>query len=63
MSAVYYCDNCGKKLKKDDHDRVKLRLGKLAVEVMHRLNNTWNDGNICHGCIKYVVASGKKEKP
>jgi hypothetical protein len=46
-------------MKEKDHLRLKLTLGEFAVEVMHCNNGTWNAGQVCHKCIKEIVAKGK----
>ena len=59
MSAEYRCDRCGTKLNVPDHNRVKLKLGNWAVEVIHFNGGTSNAGDICHKCVKEIVAKGK----
>ena len=59
MSAKYYCDVCGREMKKSDHGRLMVKLGPVSVEVMTSFRKVWNDGNICHACVKRVVAKGK----
>lgn len=59
MSAKYYCDGCGKQLKKHEHERLIVTLGRIKVEVMHCLDKTWNKGNVCWHCIRETVAKGK----
>jgi hypothetical protein len=55
----YFCDRCKNELKTEDHVRLKLRLGDHSIEVMTALNDVWNNGNICHKCVKEIVARGK----
>lgn len=59
MSARYYCDVCEKELARFEHSRLKLKLGKVAVEVIHSLDGTCNAGHVCHACIAKVIAKGK----
>ncbi len=59
MAAKYYCDNCGEELTDADHERLRLRLGGVTVEVIHAFQNTWNGGHVCHACIKNVVVKGE----
>lgn len=60
MSIKYYCDVCKHEMRKSDHPRLKVRLGDVRVEVMTAFRNTWNTGDICHSCVKKVVAKGKR---
>jgi hypothetical protein len=59
MSAEYRCDRCGEKLKANEGRRLKVKLGKFSVEIMHANDGTWNAGDICHKCVRDVVAKGK----
>ena len=64
MSATYYCDCCGYKMKPHEHKRVIMVLDALEVEVMHTYKGSSNSGNICHRCIKKAVKHGMpKVKP
>jgi len=58
----WYCDKCGKELKEGDHWRVKRKLGRFEIEVMHSVDGTWNAGNLCHECIVEIVNDGKTVK-
>lgn len=62
MSAIYYCDECGKKMRADDHERIKRKRGSIRVEVMTAFKNTWNAGNICHKCIIKTINTGNIDK-
>jgi len=58
MSVRYFCDSCGVELSPEDHGRLKVRNGRVDVEVIHCLDGTWNAGNICHKCIRHTVEHG-----
>ena len=59
MSAIYYCDVCKKEMPDSNHSRIKRKLGRLEIEVMHCIDGAWNRGNVCHKCITKVVLQGK----
>lgn len=59
MSATYRCDNCGKVMLSADCGRLKMRLEHIEIEVMHCWHGTWNNGHVCHKCIKRVVNKGR----
>lgn len=61
MSVKYFCDSCGTELNAFEHARLKRRRGRVTVEVMHRLDDTWNAGNVCHPCIVKTVYEGHDE--
>jgi hypothetical protein len=58
MSVRYFCDICQAELAPVHHGRLKAVIGDLAVEVMTRVKGTWNGGQVCHDCIRKVVATG-----
>lgn len=58
----FYCDVCKREMAPDECLRLEVRLGAVTVEVTHKLNETWNSGHVCHGCIKATVAGGKPVK-
>jgi hypothetical protein len=57
----YFCDICGAEMSREDRGRIKVRRGRVSVEIMTALDNRWNDGQICHNCIvDVVVAYGER---
>lgn len=60
MSVKYFCDICTTELSRQDHDRVRRKLGNVAIEVLHCFNGTWNAGNICHPCIMKTITGGEQ---
>jgi len=59
----YFCDICAKEMSRQDQERIKVRRGRVSVEVMTALDNGWNGGQICHDCIVDVVfAYGEHSK-
>lgn len=63
MSARYFCDGCGEEVTGKANDRLRRSFDitattNLAVEVMVRLNGTWNTGHICTACVIRVVTVG-----
>jgi hypothetical protein len=58
MSARYYCDNCGRELRPKEGARLKRRLGRVAVQVIHDIDGIWNGGDVCHDCIIAAVVVG-----
>lgn len=56
----YFCNKCGRELKKGDHDRVRRKLGSFKVEIMIAVNDVWNAGELCHKCIIKIVNEGKR---
>jgi len=57
----YFCDICGTELSRQDQGRIKVRRGRVSVEIMTALDNGWNSGQICHSCIvDVVVAYGER---
>ena len=51
----YFCDICGAEMSRQDQGRIRVRRGRVSVEIMTALDNTWNNGQICHSCIVDVV--------
>ena len=51
----YFCDICGKELKKSDRTRLTGSFHRLAFEVVVALDNDWNAGNVCHACIRHAI--------
>lgn len=51
----YFCDMCGAEMSRQDQGRIRVRRGRVSVEIMTALDNTWNNGQICHSCIVDVV--------
>lgn len=59
----YFCDICGAEMSRQDQGRIKVRRGRVSVEIMTALDNTWNNGQICHSCIVDVVfAYGERSR-
>jgi len=42
-------------MSRQDQGRIRVRRGRVSVEIMTALDNTWNNGQICHSCIVDVV--------
>lgn len=51
----YFCDICGAEMSRQDQGRIRVRRGRVSVEIMTALDDTWNNGQICHSCIVDVV--------
>ena len=62
MSARYFCDVCEKEMPEGESNRLKVKAGKINIEVMHALNGLWNGGHICHDCIRRAVKAGRPFK-
>lgn len=56
----YFCDGCGREIPKGEGDRLTHRVGRVSVEVMTAVNNTWNAGCVCHDCVRKFVADSAK---
>jgi hypothetical protein len=59
MAAKFYCDVCETELKPEDHGRIKRQLGRVRIEIMRAVDNTWNGGYTCHRCVLDVVKGGE----
>ena len=53
-----YCDICGSKMDRNI-GRLKIKKGRLEIEVMTAVDKVWNGGQVCHKCIKTAI-SGKQ---
>jgi hypothetical protein len=53
-----YCDACGNELKAEEHERLRLRFGRVTVEVMRAVDKVWNSGHVCYACVRDAVARG-----
>jgi hypothetical protein len=59
----YFCDICGKEMSDQDRGRIKVKRGRVSVEIMTALDGIWNNGQICHSCIVDVVfAYGERSR-
>lgn len=59
----YFCDICGKELSRQNQGRIKVRRGRVSVEVMTALDDGWNSGHLCHDCIiDVIVAYGERSR-
>jgi hypothetical protein len=54
-----YCAGCGKEITDLPTGRLTGRIGRIAVEVMVAVDNTWNSGQACEDCIRAVCAISK----
>lgn len=60
-----YCDSCDNEIPKGQNcvgSRIQLELGRVRIEIMVAVDNTWNNGHVCEDCIKKAVAQGVKPK-
>ena len=51
----YFCDICGKELKKSDCARLSGSFHRLAFKVAVALDGDWNAGDVCHDCIRHAI--------
>jgi hypothetical protein len=61
MAAKYYCDVCEKDVT-GSGDRVRRLLGRVMIEIMVRVENTWNAGHVCDACVLRVANEGRPVK-
>ncbi len=55
-----FCDICGVELeKKGAYGRPTFEHGRLTVSIMIAIDNVWNAGHACPGCIESTVILGK----
>jgi len=59
MSAKYFCDVCSTEMKPADCRRIALTVGRISVEVLTAVDGTWNGGQVCHECVRAIIASSK----
>lgn len=66
MTIKYFCSMCGKPCDPTKHNsfnRIHRKKGRITVEVMVAIDNTWNGGEVCKTCVLDTVAKGKDIKP
>lgn len=57
-----YCDLCGQEISGSDNavtNRIKVRHGRLLVEVIVGMDSTWNRGDACRACVREAIRVGE----
>ena len=58
-----FCDICGVELVgKGSSDRVNKEHGRLKIEILVAIDNTWNAGHACETCILDAIEHGQTKK-